>query len=530
MMRTKLIFLLACLFFSASGFPISNSFGKSLIEVGIIPSVPRNMSTLRSFPTSNTANMMLARNEIEMLFLRLKGEGKMTWNINVQGTGAGLSVEFFEVLRVPVDSGGIFGGSDLVFDPMIPLEKGQVPAGNDELRLIVVKVTASTSATPGIHSLKLLVSTEKGTKHSLNLDVNTSKILLPEEMPINVQAAVWPPGKWYLSHFGAPNPQVKAEANILELIRFLRRYRVNALSRLWSGKKNTDMSWRAEDVAAFHRLVNIALDDLGYQLIRLPTPVFFSNRKTFSKVAGFSTSELTRWIVNTERFLGQFSGLLRDPQKKGRFAYEIWDEPGIEYMPQVNALYKAFGDRFPDISLELTRESYAGGGLEDVADIWAVGLTKFKSKYTQDIQKRGDKVWLYANQWHGLDRQVTDTRAIGWALWKYNLNGYLLWGINRWPGDPWTTVSAKKTDHYKRATFVYPHPTTGEIVPSLRLEFFREGLEDMLLLRAVEKQLPKALATELQAVFPQDRPRYKSPLPDFDQYHKMLLQKNGLRN
>lgn len=27
--------------------------------------------------------------------------------------------------------------------------------------------------------------------------------------------------------------------------------------------------------------------------------------------------------------------------------------------------------------------------------------------------------------------------AIGWALWKYNLTGYLFWGVNRWSDDPW---------------------------------------------------------------------------------------------
>jgi hypothetical protein len=78
-------------------------------------------------------------------------------------------------------------------------------------------------------------------------------------------------------------------------------------------------------------------------------------------------------------------------------------------------------------------------------------------------------------------------RILGWLLWKYNLDGYLFWAINWWKEDPWKTVSSKKKDFLKRGTLVYPDPRTGKIYPSLRLEAFRDGIEDMLLLREVEK-------------------------------------------
>jgi hypothetical protein len=87
------------------------------------------------------------------------------------------------------------------------------------------------------------------------------------------------------------------------------------------------------------------------------------------------------------------------------------------------------------------------------------------------------KKWLYANRLHGIDHPPSHQRLIGWFLKQHRFDGYLLWSMNHWPLDPWTTLPGEQ-DAYRRGTFLYPDPATGLPWPTLRLEAWRRGLED----------------------------------------------------
>jgi hypothetical protein len=86
-------------------------------------------------------------------------------------------------------------------------------------------------------------------------------------------------------------------------------------------------------------------------------------------------------------------------------------------------------------------------------------------------------------------------RLIGWLLYRYQFSGYLLWGVNFWPNDPWTTEPGT-ADYMRRGTFYYPHPQTGLPVPTLRLESLRRGLQDYQYLQLLAEARQKGLVAQ----------------------------------
>jgi hypothetical protein len=112
-----------------------------------------------------------------------------------------------------------------------------------------------------------------------------------------------------------------------------------------------------------------------------------------------------------------------------------------------------------------------------VIDIWATPASYYKEPQANAARSQGQKQWIYANRLHGIDHPQVHQRLIGWILHRYKFDGYLLWSVNFWPNDPWTTEPGAQ-DYMRRGTFYYPHPQNGQPVPTLRLESFRRGLQD----------------------------------------------------
>jgi len=90
-------------------------------------------------------------------------------------------------------------------------------------------------------------------------------------------------------------------------------------------------------------------------------------------------------------------------------------------------------------------------------------------------------MWIYCNKASGIEEPLKGMRIIGWLLWRYQLDGYMFFSVNYWDEDPW-----KRSGKMWRGTFVYPDYSNRNVYPSLRLELFREGIEDAAILKKVE--------------------------------------------
>jgi hypothetical protein len=68
-------------------------------------------------------------------------------------------------------------------------------------------------------------------------------------------------------------------------------------------------------------------------------------------------------------------------------------------------------------------------------------------------------------------------RMVTWLCWKYDIKGFLYWCVNYWPFvDPFENSKNTKWEQNNNGLLFYP----GEDGPwpSLRVEVFRDGMED----------------------------------------------------
>lgn len=121
------------------------------------------------------------------------------------------------------------------------------------------------------------------------------------------------------------------------------------------------------------------------------------------------------------------------------------------------------------------------------------------SFFIQRNRTSGEQVWLYTcnvpkgeymNRY--LDYPLLDVRLMHWQNYKYGLPGYLHWGFNYWHGDSFTNIEA----NYGSTTSAFDPPGDTHIVykgskgplSSIRLEAMRDGIEDYVLLKLLEKK------------------------------------------
>ncbi len=142
-------------------------------------------------------------------------------------------------------------------------------------------------------------------------------------------------------------------------------------------------------------------------------------------------------------------------------------------------------------------------------DIWALRYYYFFGRVPvlKQVRADGAQVWWYPycnlNVAHMpnfvIDKSLADDRVWGWLMQQWNVDGLLYWGVNRWGNARTGAVGGR--DPYKdpisfiwsdgrvcngEASIIYPgyYPRYGlddkNAVPvsSLRLEAFRDGMED----------------------------------------------------
>jgi hypothetical protein len=117
-------------------------------------------------------------------------------------------------------------------------------------------------------------------------------------------------------------------------------------------------------------------------------------------------------------------------------------------------------------------------------DIWCFGIGDFNEEKMRKLETKGMEMWMYisgpANSGEpnlAIDFDSIDYRIIPWLCWKYNIKGFLYWCVNWWPYvDPFESASNTKWNQNGNGLLYYP----GENGPiaSLRLEVFRDGMED----------------------------------------------------
>ena len=141
-------------------------------------------------------------------------------------------------------------------------------------------------------------------------------------------------------------------------------------------------------------------------------------------------------------------------------------------------------------------------------DIWTFNIDEFNEQKLRQLQALGKETWMYISGPSGnndpnmaIDFDSIDYRIIPWLCWKYDIKGFLYWSVNYWPNvDPFKNAQNTKWDQNGNGLLLYP----GKDGPigSLRMEIFRDGMEDYEYIQLLFDDLKTLKSKDLDKKYP----------------------------
>jgi len=214
---------------------------------------------------------------------------------------------------------------------------------------------------------------------------------------------------------------------------------------------------------------------------------------------GFYTPEEKKEIYY---FVHEYAKFLRKKGWLDKGLIEVWDEPTIVRLPAVIQRAKDLREMDPDLKLQL----FAFGhkefdfwkpeakkyGLVDLIDIWA----PWPLVESPESQANGIEIWSYfctlarsnAPNFYTESPPIYK-RSIAWHSWMFGVDAFEHWSTisysrntfpekpvsEKWPNRLWD--SRTYMNFHGEGQLVYPGPN-GKCIPSMRLEIFRDGMDD----------------------------------------------------
>jgi hypothetical protein len=214
---------------------------------------------------------------------------------------------------------------------------------------------------------------------------------------------------------------------------------------------------------------------------------------------GFYTPEEEEEVYH---FIHEYAKFLREKGWLDNGLVEVWDEPTIVRLPAVIQRARDLREMDPDLQLQL----FAFGhkefdfwnpeakkyGLIDLIDIWS----PWPLIESPESQADGIEIWTYfctlarnnAPNFY-IESPPIYHRTIPWHSWMFGVDAFEHWSTTyfwrnthagkpvseKWPNKPWD--SRTFMDFNGEGQLVYPGPD-GTCISSMRLEIFRDGMDD----------------------------------------------------
>ena len=255
----------------------------------------------------------------------------------------------------------------------------------------------------------------------------------------------------------------------------------------------------------------------------------------FSKKTG-----KTEWRAGEEVLPQYLPALVNHLRERGwleKAMVHIGDEPAPHNIDSWRKLSAWVHEQAP----ELRRiDAIEAPDFGDDLEVWVPKLTHYdnwREQYEQ-ARLRGKELWYYTclhptgrypNRF--VDFPLIKTRILHWLNWRYNLVGYLHWGLLAWTEDPFAGFPAGKLPPGD-AWIIYP----GKQGPldSLRWEALRDGIEDyeyLWLLTEGYREAKRKLGRAAADIDPKHAADYyaRLALPGFKDYLRKPYRLLGLR-
>lgn len=217
--------------------------------------------------------------------------------------------------------------------------------------------------------------------------------------------------------------------------------------------------------------------------------------------------------VAARSIMVQVRKVLERNQWTDRCRFHIADEPTDVLVADYRKTADLLKEIFPSSKI---MEATMTRKLAGAVDIWCPQLQNFQQHryFFEERRQAGDEIWVYSclvpgGKW--LNRLIDQERLrpvyIGWSLSKYDLGGFLHWGLNHWGADPF---KQSVIDHFQAqgTNNQLPAGDTHVVYPgkdgpwsSTRFEAHRVGMEDAELFRLLKKQAPEKATTLMDKAF-----------------------------
>jgi hypothetical protein len=187
--------------------------------------------------------------------------------------------------------------------------------------------------------------------------------------------------------------------------------------------------------------------------------------------------------------------MMKENGWNGMWLQGIFDEPAEEFVDRYRVLVDVFRKVKPDIQiLEATITTQVAG----LVNVWCPQVHEYQANREFFDQRKaiGDRVWVYTclapgGPWLNrlLDMERLRQVYIGWACSKFNLQGFLHWGLNFHTPKPFEElVRFHMEGQYLPAGDSHiVYPIHEGPLSSHRFEAHRMGIEDFELLAELKK-------------------------------------------
>ncbi len=176
-----------------------------------------------------------------------------------------------------------------------------------------------------------------------------------------------------------------------------------------------------------------------------------------------------------------------------------WDERGPDWHDEIRYAAQMLRDDYGGMPLMMAGTDAAPGtygtdsSLSGLANIiYCPPMQHYNPALAARARANGNRIWWY-EVWWIIEDPLVRSRLIPWQSFKVGAEGYLFWCLNRFvgndqpvfdPDDPKTrmTWNPALDGGYENSTAMYVYPGKDGPISSLRLENFRDGIEDYELL------------------------------------------------
>jgi hypothetical protein len=396
-------------------------------------------------------------------------------------------------------------------DPILEfMEAVEVKAG--EAQPFWVRVKADGRTEPGIYRGNLIVCADGMKTQSLPLEVEVWDFTLSKTGHLRTATSI------YTSDLLPPARKLEAIDWALD------RYRLNAFSIYEGGVyENTELT----ALETYRQRVPLGLNGIPLLYLKLPRQALHTGKNLGSRKSKEEWSKLSPEQQRhyppeeKERILDILAKLVPEYKKAGIWGYCYvygFDEATPSEWPAVTEVCREIKARYPDLEIVSTAYDHSFGTetiLGDALDGWIPHLECYNFNVAEKARAGGKKVWWYSTLFLIDEKPLWAMRnAMGAQAWRLKVDGFLYWTITRWQDSNKKPVASGPYTEWNPEThprdngggsFVCMGPE-GKLLPTVRLENIRDGLEDYEyfwlladLLKAIEKNAPAKVLSAMRA-------------------------------